>query len=429
MEKIYNSRGFDQYGIHKNGTRFDDDGYDMYEFDKDGYDMSGFNLHGWNKEGKRYNGSIYDENGFDVTGTHENGKKYDNDGYDVDGFNSRGINRRHFYKDGTYQYNRNKKYDSAGLDMEGYDKFGWDSEGYDRFGIDCRGYYKNGVRAEDSYGKRHASGKWRNGLNYKTGKMLDIDGYDRNGYGRDGYDRDGYDRDGYDRDGYHRCGGYNRDGLNRNGLTREQQKEQDILDQEKKMEQKKEIANQQRKNYLGLKNKAEKLAKGEMSLVDYIKCSKTSIDDLIDFAKKEHMEAEVIRGLHKHKKLYAAYKKTFKKEEYLKSNILIIDGQEVRPSEEDVDKCMDYLKAEGALICDKTVKDTVRGYLRGEIDITIKEDALEERIEENNAIISENEQKIADELVGTIIEQQDKIKSQQIEIGNIRKKEKGTYGE
>ena len=123
------------------------------------------------------------------------------------------------------------------------------------------------------------------------------------------------------------------------------------------------------------------------------------------------------------------YKKTFSKKQYLESTILLISGQEVRPTEEDVDNCITYLKSKGSLICDKTVRDAVRGYLKGEIDITIKEEDLEEQIEENKETISENEQKISDELVGVLIEQQDKIKSQQTEIANIKKKEVGTYGE
>ncbi len=125
----------------------------------------------------------------------------------------------------------------------------------------------------------------------------------------------------------------------------------------------------------------------------------------------------------------ASIKKPFIKADYLKSTILIINGQEVRPTEEDVDKCVEYLQVNGSLICDKTVRNTVRGYLKGEIDITIKEADLEEQIEENKEIISENEQKIRDELVGVLIEQQSKIKTQQTEIANLKKKEIGTYGE
>ena len=424
-KRVFDENGFNKYGIHRNGTRFNEDGYDKYGFDEDGYDSQGFNLMGWNKEGiNQYTLDKYDKNGFDVNGIYKTGKKYDNEGYDKDGFNSRGINRRHFYKDGTFQYNRNKRYDNSGYDIEGYNKYGFDENGRDRFGHMKHEHYVYSKSWDSAHNRYNY---WLNGLNYKTGKMLDINGFDiegynRDGYDRDGYDRDGYDRDGYDRDGYHKWSEYNKDGLNRRGLTREQQKKQEL-------EQKEETKKQQRKNFLGLKNKAEKLGKGEMTLEDYVKCSKTSIDDLIAFAKKENMDAVIIRGLFKHKKLYSAYKKPFTKADYLKSTTLIIDGQEVKPTEEDVDKCVEYLQVNGSLICDKTVRDTVRGYLKGDIDITIKEADLAEQIEENKEIISENEQKISDELVGTLIEQQDKIKSQQTEIINVKKKEVGTYGE
>lgn len=159
-----------------------------------------------------------------------------------------------------------------------------------------------------------------------------------------------------------------------------------------------------------------------MTLEEYIKCSKLSIEDLIDFAKKQNMSSDIVRGLYKYKKLYVVYKKPFVKADYLKSTTLIIDGQQVRPTETDVDKCIEYLQANGSLICEKTVKDTVRGYLKGEIDITIKEQDLKEQIKENKEVISENEEKMIDELVGVIFKQQDKTKSQQLEIANIKKK-------
>ena len=199
---------------------------------------------------------------------------------------------------------------------------------------------------------------------------------------------------------------------------------------EEKQKEKQEIyEKQRRRNYLGLKNKAEKLGKGEMTLEEYIKCSKLSIEDLIDFAKKQNMSSDIVRGLYKYKKLYTVYKKPFVKADYLKSTTLIIDGQQVRPTETDVDKCIEYLQANGSLICEKTVKDTVRGYLKGEIDVTIKEQDLKEQIEDNKEVISENEEKMIDELVGILFKQQDEIKSQQVEIVDIKKKGMGTYGE
>ena len=200
----------------------------------------------------------------------------------------------------------------------------------------------------------------------------------------------------------------------------EKKQEEEKKAEEEKRKEREAKKNQQRKNYLGLINKAEKLGKGEMTLEDYIKCSKTSIDDLINFAKKEHMDADVIRGLYKYKKPYALYKKPFSKKQYLESTILLIDGQEVKPTEEDVDKCVEYLTAMGSLVCDKIVKDTVRKYLKGEIDITLKTAELQEQIEENKSTIAKNEEEIKDTLTEVVLSQQNRIKAQENEIADLK---------
>lgn len=132
------------------------------------------------------------------------------------------------------------------------------------------------------------------------------------------------------------------------------------------------------------------------------------------------MSADVIRGLYKYKKPYNAYKKPFSKKEYLSSTILLIDGEEVRPTEQDVDMCIDYLKVNGSLICDKTVRKTISQYKRGEVDITIKEEDLQQQIEENETIIEENEETIKEALVDVAIAEQKKIKSQEIEISDLK---------
>lgn len=247
------------------------------------------------------------------------------------------------------------------------------------------------------------------GFSYKYGKNH---GRDREGYNREGFNELGVDREGYRRNGY------NDSGLNRNGRTKEQQEEFDVQEQKDKV-------NQRRANYLGLINKAEKLGKGEISLEDYVKSSKTSIEELIEFAKKEKMSADVIRGLYKYKKPYAIYKKPFSKKQYLEGTILLIDGQEVRPTETDVDKCVEFLKANDSLICDKTVRDTVRKYLRGEIDFTIKEEGLQEQSKENKIIMNENEDEIKHDLVEVLVGQQKKIKTQEAEIADLKSQDKG----
>lgn len=417
---ILNALGYKNNGLDDRGFRFDE----IHHITRTRYDEQGYDINGWNQEGINIETqSEYDSKGFNIKGIHQNGTPYDNDGYDKNGFSSQGIDRRHFRRDGTNTYT-NKKFDLKGYDINGYD-----SEGFDINGVNRLGYSKEEIeiecqRTEDYIRYRYLNSNWylvgKVEINFNTRTLWGEDGYTAGiyTYASKCFDQEsvGVDREGYDRDGY------NSKGTNRNGLTREEQAEKE----EKEKEIKK---NQRRSNYFGLKNKAEKLGKGEMTLEDYVKCSKTSIDDLIIFAKKENMEADVIRGLYKYVKPYKSYKTPFAKTDYLKSTILIINGQEVKPTEEDVDKCVEYLKASGSLICDKTVRNTVRGYLKGEIDITIKEEDLEEQTAENKEIISENEQKISDELVRVLVEQQDKVKSQKVEIANLKKKVIGTYGE
>ena len=48
----YDRRGFDHNCIHRNGTRFDDDGYDFYGYDISGYDRYGYTVRGRNVQGQ-----------------------------------------------------------------------------------------------------------------------------------------------------------------------------------------------------------------------------------------------------------------------------------------------------------------------------------------------------------------------------------------
>lgn len=396
----YDENGIDKHGFNKEGIHVITKG----EFDENGYDRFGFNKNFVNKYGIKLRHTFPMAFSFVVDGkavsnyrtTHGNlefpmnmiatdesifefcsgrflilklrqsERIFDENGIDQNNFTREGIN-----------IITNKAIDNDGYNALGYNMAGYDREGYDIYGLDKQGY--------DEYG------------------------YNLSGRDKDGYDREGYDKNGYDKDN-----------LDRSGRKRP---EKQLSEEEEKKREENKI--QTRKNYLGLINKTKKLGKGELSLEDYVKTSKTSIDDLIDFAKKEKMSADVIRGLYKYKKPYALYKKPFAKKQYLESTTLLIDGQEVRPTEGDVDKCIAYLKANNALISDKTVRDTVRKYLKGEVDITIKTEELQEQIEENKAIIAENEEKISQSLVEVVTCQQKKIKSQESEITDLKSQRRG----
>ena len=148
-----------------------------------------------------------------------------------------------------------------------------------------------------------------------------------------------------------------------------------------------------RRCWLGLRSNVEKLAKGKITIEEYIMHSKTSLEDLILFAVKEHFPPDVIRELSKYKEEYKIYSKPFIKSQYLKTNSFIINGEMVKPTEQDVDVCIEYLKANGTLICDKNVRDTISKYKRGQLDITQRPGQVEEESTMTQLEILEEEQK------------------------------------
>ena len=244
-------------------------------------------------------------------------------------------------------------YDPEGFNVNGNDKDGYNREGYNFFGYNREGYNKEGFD--------------KKGIHKDT-----LTEYDPDGFNKEGYDKDGYDKKGYNQEGY------NREGIDRTGKNREERAE---------------IQQQQRRNWLGLRGKAERLAKGKMTIEEYIMTSKTSIEELITFAKKEHLSADIIRGLYKYKSSYKTYTRPFKKEEYLETTFLIIDGEEIRPTEQEVDACIEYLKANGSLICDKTVRTTISQYKRGKIDITQRPEQVVEESTKTQLETLEDEQR------------------------------------
>ena len=343
----YDKNGFDVEGIHKDTlTEYDPDGYDNWSRDKNGYDR----------------------NGFDVTGIHKDTlAEYDPDGYDMWGEDREGFDRNGFDREGIHKDTKDE-YDPEGFDKDGYDKEEFDRDGFDKFGYNREGFNKEGYN--------------RKGYN-KEG--INRAGFDKKGIHKDTlteYDTDGYDKDGYDKEGY------NIEGIDRTGKNREERNK---------------IQKKQRATWLGLRRKAETLVKGEMTIEEYIMKSKMSIVELIEFAKKNNLSADVIRGLHRFIKPYQIYTRPFSKKEYLSSTTLIIDEKAVKPTEQDVEMCIQYLKVNGSLVCDKTVRDTVRRYLSGEIDITQK-----------------SEEATKQELIKKIVKQQETIKGQQAEISRLK---------
>ncbi len=395
----YNIRGYNKDGYNRDG--YDRNGYDIDGFDSSGYDEYGFDKNGIHRETK----SKYDTNGYDKDGFDCNG--YDVDGYNIEGYDKNGFDKEGWNKDGLDKFGNSwdelyqKFFEKMKLIKEGYKyldyennikvskksaetEYGFKLYGccnkytgtrYDERGIDKQGYNKKGFK-EDSlihdnlYTNRETGTKYdkngydingydTNGFNKKgiykdTGTIYNKYGYDVDGYNIKGWTKEGiyyktgtkYNENGYDKDGYDQ-NGFNKDGLNKKG---------------KSAQEVKETKDKQRNNFLGLLDVAEKLGTGAISMDQYMMRTKMSIDELIEFAKKQNLSAKVIRGLYGKKKDYAQYSKKFNPKEYLEHTTLFINEQEIKPTKEDVDKCIEYLKENGRYICDKTVRETIRDY-------------------------------------------------------------------
>ena len=64
----------------------------------------------------------------------------------------------------------------------------------------------------------------------------------------------------------------------------------------------------------------------------------------------------------------------------------MVNGEVVKPTEEDVDTCVSFLEEQESLICDKTVRSTILKYKRGEIIIqkSDEEKGMQPKEESNN---------------------------------------------
>mgnify|MGYP004596925501 FL=1 len=153
-----------------------------------------------------------------------------------------------------------------------------------------------------------------------------------------------------------------------------------------------------------------------MTIEEYISKSKYSIEELIEFAKRQHLSPDVIRGLHKLKQQYKLYTTPFNKKQYLKITAIMIDGKLVKPTEQDVDICINYLKKEGTRICDFTVQDIVRKYLRGKIEIP------QENMSQNTT--NKTELQRLEEEQKRLTEQLKDIKQLEEQVTQAEKKEK-----
>lgn len=178
-EPEYNESGFNSEGFHKNGTRYDDEGYGADGFNDIGVDREGFNYFGYDGDG--YNRRGFDRKGFNRDGCNRAGfyrnriHRETGTEYDPDGYNIYGLDENRFDRDGFYHRpgkGRTKTKYHKGYDSKGFDRRGFDREGFNRYGVDAEGYDRAGLD-ENGYTREY---------NAKFNKY----GVDENGYCKNG---------------------------------------------------------------------------------------------------------------------------------------------------------------------------------------------------------------------------------------------------
>jgi len=328
----YSPMGFDRDGFDKDGfdrhgydiKGFNRRGYDRSGYDKEGYDRNGFNRKGFNRDGiHNITRTKYDKNGFDQNGYDANG--YNKKGYDVEGYDENGLDRngksKVVYDDEGYDRNG---YDENGFNRDGRDRYGYDREGYnvagyDRYGKDKDGYDKDGYK--DGYDREgyNRAGFNREGIHRETQTRYGSDGFDRGGYDEEGYDRKGYSRSGFDRKGHGRAWGADADISTLTEDSREVKIVREFLDskmtknaflkskgfsekdfdrvlqavyfysEEIGAEIKNHLSENSRKYLSYVNGVSDSLAKGEISVEDYIRRG-IPFKDLVNFSSEENKE-------------------------------------------------------------------------------------------------------------------------------------------
>ena len=100
-------RGFNRKVIHKNGTKFDDFGYDVTGYDKNGYNRSGYDKYGYDKSG-------FNIDGYKIDGRNVNGKYnrlYDKQSYIKDRYNREGFLNPQIYPVALTNHSRERIYE------------------------------------------------------------------------------------------------------------------------------------------------------------------------------------------------------------------------------------------------------------------------------------------------------------------------------
>ena len=263
---MYDSYGFDPSGLHRNGTLYDDAGYDAKGF----FRPLVMNMLRFHRNGTLFDQDGYSYFGFDRDLRHRvTGSEFDSDGFNFEGYNTQGVNRRGFFGSNGYLHSDGtlSTHDPDGFNLMGFNEagihyltgaelsdcgvnyLGFTEDGFNvgaygiwrfdpitgrnLFGFDRSGQHRNGTRYSDlGFDARYFN---RDGIHAFNGHPYDGSGFDRDGFNAEGLNAHGRDRQGYIRGSdfhpetrIHRVTatlldpeGYDFDGYNEGGFARD----------------------------------------------------------------------------------------------------------------------------------------------------------------------------------------------------------------
>ncbi len=112
------------------------------------------------------------------------------------------------------------------------------------------------------------------------------------------------------------------------------------------------------------------LANGKISINDFITTYTYSIEEALEIAKKnpEFTQSEIyfLTRAHRHSLFYQT---PFDRDQYKECCAIIVDGKRVKPTDKQIDACIDYIREHDFYECDFTIRTLVALYLTKKIDM------------------------------------------------------------
>lgn len=201
----FNDKWFKKWGLHRNGTFFDDDRYNINDRDKDWYDRSWLDENYFNrkKEYKNQSKVLFNEKWFNSMGLtlrgfrenhiHKNGTKYDNDWYDYDW-----LDENHFNQKKEYRNHPGILFDDDWLGFERFNEkwfkyLGWVHSNWSY--LDNKGNDANYYRTEEM----KILAWFKQEFIHRNGKYWDDEWYDYYDRDEDWFDRNKLDENWFNR--------------------------------------------------------------------------------------------------------------------------------------------------------------------------------------------------------------------------------------